>query len=365
MTNVKELDILREWLLYGATGYTGKLIAQEAVRRGMRPILAGRNLEKLRTLAEELNLEFRSFSLGESTAKHLSGISLVLHCAGPFEKTARPMIRACLDAGAHYLDITGEISVFEYTHSLDEEARQKQLILCSGVGFDIIPTDCTALKLKKAMPDATELSLGFDSDSGISPGTMKTMVEGLGGGNVIRENGRLITVPIGKHQRTIDFGRGKKAAMAIPWGDVSTAYYTTGIPTIKTWIPMPKLASKGARLLNFTRPLASSEKVKKSLLRLVDQRVDGPDETARANTRAHIWGEARNARGDIKTCRIDTANVYDLTVYGALEMVQRLLSADFTGGSYTPAALFGPELLESLPGSGSFEIDSFYPGTGN
>lgn len=349
------------WLIYGATGYTGKLIAQEAVKRGMRPVLAGRNKEKTQALAESLKLDCRIFELDEHTAQHLEGVDLVLHCAGPFEKTSKPMISACLEAGAHYLDITGEISVFEHTHSLHKQAQRKNIILCSGVGFDVIPTDCTALKLKQALPDATELSLGFDSDSGISPGTSKTMVQGLGGGNVIRQDGRLTAVAIGKHQRMIDFGRGKKAAMAIPWGDVATAYYTTAIPNITAWIPTPKLAARSARLLNAASPLLSSDKVKQPLLKLIERHVKGPDAAERAGSAAYIWGEAKNADGVIKTCRIDTANVYDLTVYGALEVTERILAADLPGGSWTPAALFGPELLESLPGSGRFEIDSFYP----
>lgn len=353
------------WLLYGATGYTGKLIAQEAVERGMRPVLAGRSKEKVQPLAEELGLAFRIFELNSQTAEHLEDIDLVLHCAGPFEKTSKPMIHACLKAGVHYLDITGEISVFEYTHSLHEEALQKNIILCSGVGFDVIPTDCTALKLKQALPDAVELALGFDSDSGISPGTMKTMVEGLGGGNTVRKEGQLTGAAIGKHQRLIDFGRGKKSAMAIPWGDVATAYYTTGIPNISAWIPTPKAAIYAARLLNAASPLLSSEKVKQPLLKWVEQGVEGPNKEQRASSAAYIWGQAANADGVIKTCRINTANVYDLTVYGALEVTQRLLTGDYPSGSWTPAALFGPDLLESLPGSGRFEIDSFYPGNAN
>ncbi|ANU15991.1 hypothetical protein BBI11_02435 [Planococcus maritimus] len=353
------------WLLYGATGYTGKLIAQEAVERGMRPVLAGRSKEKVQPLAEELDLEFQIFELNDQTAEQLAGIDLVLHCAGPFEKTSKPMIHACLKAGAHYLDITGEISVFEHTHSLHEEALQKNIILCSGVGFDVIPTDCTALKLKQALPDAIELALGFDSDSGISPGTMKTMVEGLGGGNTVRKEGQLTDTAIGKQQRLIDFGRGKKSAMAIPWGDVATAYYTTAIPNISAWIPTPKAAIYAARLMNVASPLLSSEKVKQPLLRWVEQGVEGPNQEERAGSAAYIWGQAKNADGVVKTCRIRTANVYDLTVYGALEVTQRLLSGDYASGSWTPAALFGPDLLESLPGSGRFEIDSFYPGNAN
>lgn len=167
---------MEKWLLYGAYGFTGELIAREAVKRGLSPILAGRNAQKLQPLADELGLDMRAFSLDAHAADHLADVSLVLHCAGPFSKTSQPMMMACLSAGAHYLDITGEIDVFEQAHALKEQAKQKGIIICSGVGFDIIPTDCTALKLKELMPDAVSLSLGFDSDSGISRGTYKTMI---------------------------------------------------------------------------------------------------------------------------------------------------------------------------------------------
>ena len=177
------------WLIYGAYGYTGELIVQEAVRRGLHPVIAGRNAEKLAVLAAQFQLETRTFPLDGRAHEHLQNIDLVLHCAGPFSETSKPMIEACLASGAHYLDITGEIPVFEHTHAQHERAIAAGVVLCSGVGFDVIPTDCTALKLKEILPDATQLALGFDSDSGISPGTYKTAVRGLGSGSAVRRNG--------------------------------------------------------------------------------------------------------------------------------------------------------------------------------
>lgn len=351
---------MKKWLLYGAYGFTGELIAREAVKKGLSPILAGRNAEKLEPLAAELNLEMLAFSLDENATNQLTDISLVLHCAGPFSKTSQPMIAACLIAGAHYLDITGEIDVFEQAHALNAEAKSTGTIICSGVGFDVIPTDCTALKLKEVMPDATSLSLGFDSDSGISRGTYKTMIEGLGSGSSVRKKGKLVPVPLGSQRRMIDYGRGSHSSMGIPWGDVSTAYYTTGIPNISAWAPVPRPAIAGARLFGGLRPVLSSAAVQKILNNWVDRRVTGPDEELRSNSPAFIWGEARNADGLVKVARIQTANVYDLTIYGALECVSRVLESNFKGGSYTPAMLFGSSLVEQLPGSGTFEIDTFY-----
>ncbi|ANU24511.1 saccharopine dehydrogenase family protein [Planococcus donghaensis] len=352
---------MKKWMIYGANGYTGELIAREAVKRGFSPILAGRSADKIRPLAEELSLAFQAFPLDGQAANSLKDIDLVLHCAGPFEQTSKPMIQACLQAQTHYLDITGEISVFEYTHSQHMYAVEKDIILCSGVGFDVIPTDCTALKLKEELPDAIELSLGFDSDSGVSPGTFKTMIQGLGSSSMHRKNGVLEPVALGSQHRTIDFGRGSRSAMGIPWGDVSTAFYTTGIPNISTWIPMSKSKVQSARLMKVASPLFASDWVKEKLQKQVEQRVKGPNDEFRANTPAYIWGEARNAEGVVKVVRIQTANVYDLTVYGALDIVQRLLKEKIDGGYYTPAGLFGSSLVEKLPGSGAFEVDTFYP----
>src|SRR5206468_1467866 len=123
----------RPWLLYGATGYTGKKIAQQAVRQGLRPILAGRG-DGVRRVAAELGLPARVFGLDDAAAVRtgLDGVHAVLHCAGPFSATAAPMIEACLATGAHYLDITGEIAVFEFAASRDADALKRGVVLCPG-----------------------------------------------------------------------------------------------------------------------------------------------------------------------------------------------------------------------------------------
>ncbi|MGD7044383.1 saccharopine dehydrogenase family protein [Jeotgalibacillus proteolyticus] len=352
----------KTWMIYGASGYTGELIARLAVKNGHTPILAGRRRETFHALAEELNLETRVFSLDDPKLikEHLTGIDLVLHCAGPFQSTSAPMIEGCLLSATHYLDITGEVEVFEHTHAIKQSQRAAKagVILCSGVGFDVIPTDCTALKLKELLPDATQLSLGFDSDSGISPGTVKTMIRGLSSGSLERKDTEIQAFPLGKKKRTIEFGRGKKTAIAIPWGDVSTAYHTTGIPSITTWIPMPSSNIRAARIMSFFGPFLGTRPVQNGLLHLVDKRVSGPDENSRDTSPAYIWGEARNDSGEQYTVRIQTPNVYSLTASGALEVASRILGqANPAGGSFTPAGLFGSKLIEELPGCGSFEVE--------
>ncbi|MBN7797929.1 saccharopine dehydrogenase NADP-binding domain-containing protein [Parahaliea mediterranea] len=345
-------------MIYGAYGYTGELIAREAVRRGLNPVLAGRNLVKTQALAGELGLEAVGFSLDnvEQAARHLQGVSLVLNCAGPFSATAEPMMTACIAARAHYLDITGEIAVFELAQSLNGEASAAGVVLCPGVGFDVIPTDCVAAALKAALPDATHLALGFDSRSGFSPGTAKTSVEGLAQGGKVRRDGKLETVPLAYRVRRIDFGDGEKDAMTIPWGDVSTAYHSTGIPNIEVFIPGTPRLITSARRANYIRPLLGIQPVQKLIKAHIARTVNGPDREQREKMPSFVWGEATNARGEKKTARIRTANGYSLTVTGSLYIVEHLIRNRPAGGAYTPSTLVGPDLVSQLPDSGNLEI---------
>lgn len=354
-----------KWMIYGANGYTGELIARQAVKDGMHPVVAGRNAASINRLGDELNCETAVFALSRKAAiEALQDVDLVLHCAGPFTDTSQVMVEACLETNTHYLDITGEIDVFEYIHSKkrSQQARQNGVILCSGVGFDVIPTDCVARKLKELLPDATTLSLGFSAVGGISPGTMKTAIRGLGSSSVERRGGELSSFPLGAKRRRIDFGRGKRSAIAIPWGDVSTAYYTTGIPNITTWVPVPTAFAYGARLFSWFSPILGADAVQHRLLCYVDEHVSGPSEEERENSSTYVWGEATNADGRKIIVRIKTASTYAFTVYGALAVVNRLLgSGGMLAGSVTPAMLFGSHFIEEIQGSSSFVIDEVRP----
>lgn len=348
-----------KWMIYGAYGYTGELIAREAVKRGLRPVLAGRSRERIEALARELGLEARVFGLDDKARllAQIKGHGLVLHCAGPFSATAAPMMDACLRANAHYLDITGEIAVFEHAQSLQERAQTAGVVICPGVGFDVIPTDCVAAALKSALPDATHLALGFDSRSSFSPGTAKTSIEGMAQGGKIRRDGKIVSVPLAYQVRRIDFGDGEKLAMTIPWGDVSTAWHTTGIPNIEVFIPGSAGMIRGARFANFIRPLLGLSFVQRLLKARIDKTVIGPDDQKRADQGTYVWGEARNARGECKVARVHTANVYSLTIYGALTVVDYLLQVRPAGGTYTPARLLGADLVTDLPGSGALKVE--------
>ncbi len=349
----------KSWMIYGANGYTGELIAREAAKRGLKPVLAGRSPVKIKMLADELSLPFKIFALDNSqaTAEALQDQYLVLHCAGPFSATAEPMMAGCIKSQTHYLDITGEISVYELARSLNQEAEQAEIVLCPGVGFDVIPTDCVAAKLKQLLPDASHLTLGFDSRSVLSPGTAKTSVEGLSQGGKIRQAGKIISVPLAYQTRKIDFGDGEKLAMTIPWGDVSTAYFTTQIPNIEVYIPAPPKLIKKLQRLNSIRFILGVGFVQNFLKKQIDKKVKGPDEAKRKSLKTYVWGEARNDQGQTKSIRITTANGYALTITGSLFVVDFLLKKTGQSGYTTPAVMINADLITSLPGSGDFVID--------
>jgi len=333
------------WLLYGANGYTGELIAREAARRGERPILAGRSAEKIESLARELGCDWRAFDLEHID---LSGVQAVLHCAGPFSRTSEPMVRACLAAGVHYLDITGEISVFESVMARNDEAVQRGVMLLPGVGFDVVPTDCLGSMLAAKMPDAKELWLAFYAPRGeVSRGTLKTMIEGLGEGGAIRKDGRIIRVPFAYDVREIAFSCGKRLAMTIPWGDVSTSYYTTGIPNIRVYNGASQRAIRRVKWMQRMLPVLRLRPVR-ALLQKFAARTTGPNEEKRNSGRMYLWGRVTNGADEI-TMTMSTPEGYLFTVRSSLDAMERVLQNP-KPGSFTPARAFGADFINTISG---------------
>lgn len=340
------------WLLYGATGYTGELIAREAVRRGLAPVLAGRNPETVGALAAELGLAHRAFPLDDLAAlrRGLDGVAAVLHCAGPFIRTSAPMVAACLAAGVHYLDITGEIQVFEAVLAQREAARQAGVVLLPGAGFDVVPSDCLAARLAEALPGASELTLAFfAARGGASRGTLKTMIENLPHAGAVRRDGRIVPVPPAWDAREIPFSCGRRWAMTIPWGDVSTAYHSTGIPNIRVYTGAPPRAIRRLRRYAPLLPLAGTRPVKRLLRRWVEKRVTGPSEEARATGRTYLWGEVKKPDGDTVSGTLDTPEAYAFTAMSAVACLSEVVAGRVTPGAWTPSQALGWRFVTGLP----------------
>jgi len=341
-------------VIYGSYGYTGSLIAKAAAERGLDPVVAGRERRTVESQADRLNCAFEVAGLDDPDLLDmmLDDATAVLNCAGPFARTWEPMVKACLRTETHYLDITGEISVFEAIHEQHSDAADTGVMLLPGVGFDVVPTDCLGAHLAERLPDATELELAFRAENGISKGTAKTMLEQFDSGGAVRRDGQITQVPTAHDTRRVDFGWGydDEHAAAIPWGDVSTAYYTTGIPNITVYMAMPPTAVRMQRFAGLLAPLLSLPQVRAGLQWLVGQTTDGPDADERAEGESYVWGAARNDDGDRVVSRLRTPQTYALTVETAVATAERTLDGDAPPGFQTPAGAYGPDLILDVDG---------------
>ncbi len=344
------------FLIYGANGYTGELIVQFAVERGIKPVLAGRNAEKIAELAKKFDLNFRVFAL-EDTEKLESALretKFVLHCAGPFSITSKPMVEACLRLGKHYLDITGEIAVFEAMAQLNERAKAANIMIMPGVGFDVVPSDCLALHLKKRLPTATNLTLAFSGLGGISHGTQATMTMNVGKGGAIRKNGKITSVPAAYKTLEIDFGEMKNLAVTIPWGDVSTAFYSTEIPNIEVYTVVPADRLKLLKLSRYIGWLLATKPVQNYLQSKIP--IGGPSENDRKNGKTLLWGKATDDNGNQVEARQQGVEGYTLTALTALNIAEKILSENFQIGFQTPAKCYGADLILEIEGSARQDV---------
>jgi short subunit dehydrogenase-like uncharacterized protein len=343
---------MASFLIYGANGYSGSLIAREAAARRMTAILAGRNRQATEALGRELSYETRVFSLDAPADidAALAGVDLVLHCAGPFSHTARPMADACLRTNTHYLDITGEALVFEALALRDDEARSAGVMLLPGVGFDVVPSDCLAAHLKRRLPSATRLALGMQTPEHVSRGTATTILENVALGGLVREAGDLKRVPAAYKTRTIDLGAGPVKAMTIPWGDVATAHYSTGILNIEFYMAAPLGTRVAARLSRWFGWLLGSDGIQEALKRGIQARPPGPSADERAAGRSVLWGEVTDDAGNRAESWLEGPEPYTLTVLTSLEVVRRVLAGRVAPGFQTPSKLLGPDFVLELDG---------------
>ena len=338
-------------MVYGATGYTGELIVAEAVRRGMRPVVAGRSREKVDALAARFGLEGRTVSVDDpvALAAALRGMSLVLHCGGPFFRTYQQMLGGCLAVNAHYLDITGEITVFEGCARRDADAKGAAIVVMPGVGFDVVPSDCLAASLKAALPGATSLELAFGGGAGLSRGTAKTMVAGLGMGGAVRRGGKIRTVPLAHAVKVIPYRDKSRLSVSIPWGDVSTAYRSTGIGDIVVYRAAPPGQIRGMKIARYLGPLLASSLVQRWLTARIERGSAGPEEAVRAKYPMQLWGRVHDGSRAVEGTLV-TPEGYSLTALTAVECVHRVLTGGVTAGYQTPSSAFGAGFVTTIAG---------------
>lgn len=339
------------FLIYG-TGYSGALIAREAVARGHRPTVAGRSAEPVERLARELSLPSLVFPLDDPgrLAEGLEPFQAVLHCAGPFLGTFGPMVAACFRTRTHYLDITGEIAVFEALARTDRQAREAGVVVLPGTGFDVVPTDCLAAYLAGRVPGATSLVLAFQSRGGLSRGTALTSLGRLGDPGAVRKEGRIVPVPHGWKVREFDFGEGPRLAVTIPWGDVATAFHSTGIPDVEVYLAQSPRAIRAMRRVRWFGPLLRAGPVRALLASLVRRRMTGPSDQDRARGETRVYGEVRSGSGMLARARLRGPDGYTFTAMAAVRIMEAVLEGQVAPGFQTPSRALGPDFVLQIPG---------------
>lgn len=352
---------MKNFIIYGSYGYTGQLIVELAVKEGMHPILAGRDETKLRAQAEKYNLPYRTFSLDE-TAKldsALLEVDAVLHCAGPFVLTFRQMAEACIRTKRHYVDISGEIEGFEALAKMDTEAKQAGIMLLPGGGFDVVPSDCLAAHLKGRLPTATHFRLFIQGvGGGVSRGTAVSGIENMHRQGRIRRDGKIVQVPPAWQVLEQDFGRGPKKAVSIGWGDVSTAYHSTGVPNIETYFAVKSSAINLLRLTRVIGPLLYT-RLARNLLQWIIRWANphGPSPEKNRNGFNLMVGEMRDAEKIVRT-KLRVPEGYRLTALTTVEIMKRILNGDPSTGSgqgykpgfQTPSLAYGKDFIMQFEG---------------
>lgn len=338
--------------IYGSYGYTGRLIVEACVAHKISFTLGGRDAAKLQAQAGALNVPFYILDVSESENLKtiLSQSSLVINCAGPFRFTAKPMALACIATKTHYVDITGEIATFEALAKLNQQAIEAGIMLLPGAGFDVVPTDCLAQYLKEKLPQATHLKLAFaSSGGGTSRGTAKTAVLGLGYGSACRQAGKIIAVPFGETDR-VDFGFKTLQVMEIPWGDVSTAWHSTGIPNIQVFMAAPTSLVRWAKASNYLGWLLRSPLLKRILLKWMDGKAD-PEKAKIQQSKSYVWGKVSDVEGHEANGLLETLSGYPLTAQTTALVAKKILTGNFKAGFCTPSKAYGAGLIFEIEGT--------------
>ena len=277
--------------------------------------------------------------------------------SSPFSTTSRPMIDACLERGAHYLDITGEIGVLESAARRTDDASAAGVVIMPAVGFDVVPTDCTARRVAEALPGATHLEIAFAGVTSMSAGTARSTIEGMKHRGAERIDGAIVSCPPASETRMVPFADKDRHCVIVPWGDVSTAFYTTGIPNIRTWTGLAPSAVKWVRLGGPLRPLLSASPVQWMMKAMANHFVDGPSAGLREAGYCQIWAQARRG-DDVAVARMTGPEAYQLTAETAVRCVEKVLAGETEPGFRTPAGAFGHGLIEEVPGVEAHPVES-------
>jgi short subunit dehydrogenase-like uncharacterized protein len=344
---------MKKILVYGSYGYTGQLIVEQAIKAGLQLILAGRDENQLRAQAEKHKLEYRAFTLDNTAAldSALQEADAVLHCAGPFVLTFRQMAEACIRNKKHYVDISGEIEGFEALAAMDEDAKRAGVMLLPGGGFDVVPSDSLIAYTAGKLPSATHLELYIKSiGSGVSRGTARSGIENSHRQGRIRRDGKIVSVPNVWDSKLVDFGRGLSRLVTMGWGDVSTAYHSTGIPNVTVYMSFPKAMIQMMKFTRVAGPLLYTRAARDFIKWLIGIFfANGPSRKQNETGFSLMIAEVSDGTKTVRA-KLRTPEAYYLTALTSVEIMKRILSDDYKAGFQTPSKAYGADFILQFDG---------------
>jgi short subunit dehydrogenase-like uncharacterized protein len=354
-------------MIYGATGFSGRVIASRLLEIGHDVVLGGRHAGRLQALAQSLQAPWRTLDLrnSESMSQGLAGVGLVLHCAGPFVDTAAPMMEACIRAGAHYLDLAGEWPVFALAQRLGPAAVAAEVMLMPGVGSTIVVSDCLMARAAAAVPDARVLRVAGSFPGVASRGTVRSALGLLAGTVIVRRAGEVASVPVGGASRWFNFGDGERACVAVSGAEVIAGERTTGVRHIEAYMEAPLAAQLALRAGALAAGLSTGAALRAAGSALAAGWPEQPSETARRRAHVAVVVETEDPWRRTRRFGVRTPDGYSVTIVTTQAVVARVMAGEHPPGFQTPAAAFGVGLLDALGCVWPFDASPFASKLGN
>ena len=339
-------------MIYGATGFTGLLIARAAAELDCELVLAARASTRLAAVARPLGAPFRAFSLNEPSAivDALADIDFVVNAVAPVIAASEALIQACLATRTHYLDVTGELSAFVAAHRHDAAARARGIMIMPGAGFLIVASDCLAADIATLAPEAKYLRIGIAQSKIFSRGSLKTVFNEARNHVVVRQAGRLTRIPIGRLERPFDYGEGPRTSFAVSLPDVFTAHLTTGIPNIEGYLETSLARIATAVAMGFAPTLGAT---RQRTIPDSDRsgRIERPSGDVRGPAKQIIVAETEDRWRRSRRLRMIVDDAYGFTAAAVAAILHRAFADDLAPGFQTPGRLHGPGLALSIPGA--------------
>ncbi|MGY0498504.1 saccharopine dehydrogenase family protein [Nocardia sp. FBN12] len=346
-------------VLFGATGYTGRLTAEALIARGASPVLAGRNGAAVEKLAADLGgarTAVADVTDPDSVRALLDRGDVLVTTVGPFLRHGRPALDAAIAAGAHYVDSTGEGPFIRTVFELDDEARAAGAGLLTAFGFDYVPGNLAAGLALREAPTATRAEIGYFVQSpGTSGGTRASMAGMLFESGFALRSGRVVAERTGARLRTFDVAGKSRTGTSIPGSEhfALTRSYPN-LRAVDVFLGLPPLAAQGLHLgSRLTAVVAQVPALKRgldeALARTVKGSTGGPDADARGRTRSWVVAEARDDAGKtLASVTLAGGDPYDFTAAIMAWAAETALGGGLLdAGSLGPVDAFGLDALHT------------------